>query len=118
MFQLPDGSEQAALAAAKLKLTLHPPADQVDIVPGIKHTLLSGSKMAEAGYTAVYDEDEVNFYNKTAKIVISEEAVLTWYRCKRSKLWRVALAEHVQNENTDTVIIDSPCGLQSLNWSH
>lgn len=83
----------------------------MDIVPGIKKTLLSGNKMAEAGYTSLYDEDEVNFYNKTAKIVISEEAVLTGYRYKRMKLWRVALEDQVSNENTYTVIVDSPCGL-------
>jgi hypothetical protein len=71
--------------------------------------------MVEAGYTAVYDKDEVNFYDKTAKIQISEEAVLKGYRCPVSGLWRVALREQIEDEKVDTLILDSPCGTQSLN---
>ena len=115
VFRLPDGSKKAAQERATLRLPLRDPANQVDIVPGIEQTLLSGGKMAEAGYIAIYDDEEVNFYNKTAKIHISEEAVLKGYKCKQTKLWRVPLQDTIQDEHTDTLILDSPCGLHSLN---
>ena len=71
--------------------------------------------MAEAGYIAVYDNEEVNFYNKTARIQISEEAVLKGYKCKQTKLWRVPLQDTIQDEHADILILDSPCGMHSLN---
>ena len=115
VFKLPNGTLEAAESTGQLQLPLREPANRVDVVPNIEHTLLSGVKMAEAGYTAVYDKDEVNFYDKTAKIQISEEAVLKGYRCPVSGLWRVALREQIEDEKVDTLILDSPCGTQSLN---
>ena len=115
VFRLPDGSSKAAREKATLKLPLRDPANQVDVVLGIEQTLLSGGKMAEAGYIAVYDNEEVNFYNNTARIQISEEAVLKGYKCKQTKLWRVPLQDTIQDENADTLILDSPCGMHSLN---
>ena len=114
VFTLPNGETTAASTKAKLHLDLREPAKSVDMVPALKgQSLLSGSKLAEAGYTAIYDEDEVNIYNNTAKIQVNEKAVLKGYRCRRSGgLWRVPLVPVVTNENTDTVILDSTDGQQ------
>ena len=46
------------------------PANKVDLVPNLTHTLLSGSKFADAGYTAIYDKDEVNFYDSDKFILL------------------------------------------------
>jgi hypothetical protein len=65
VFLLPTGGTAQATHISKLLLDVRAPANQVDIVPNLTQTLLSGSKFADAGYTAVYDKDEVNFYDQT-----------------------------------------------------
>ena len=112
IFMLPTGTTTAATIQAQLLLNVRPPANTVDIVPNLHQTLLSGSKFADANYTAVYDKHEVNFYD-SATINITERAVLTGYRCPRTGLWRIPLRPITVNENTDTLILDSKCGLQS-----
>eukprot|EP00804_Cyclotella_cryptica_P002412 CCRYP_004109-RA/>CCRYP_004109-RA protein AED:0.25 eAED:0.31 QI:0/0/0/1/0.33/0.25/4/0/631 len=62
--------------------------------------------------TQPYDKHEVNFYD-SATINITERAVLTGYRCPRTGLWRIPLRPATVNDNTDTLILDSKCGLQS-----
>jgi hypothetical protein len=43
----------------------------------VQHSLLSTSKLVEADYVAIYDKQEVNFYDAMiTKIVVLEEAVL------------------------------------------
>eukprot|EP00804_Cyclotella_cryptica_P008452 CCRYP_003950-RA/>CCRYP_003950-RA protein AED:0.95 eAED:1.00 QI:0/-1/0/1/-1/1/1/0/146 len=109
---LPTGTTTAATIQAQLLLNVRPPANTVDIVPNLHQTLLSGSKFAGADYTAVCDKHEVNFYD-SATINITERAVLTGYRCPRTGLWRIPLRPVTVNDNTDTLILDSKCGLQS-----
>eukprot|EP00804_Cyclotella_cryptica_P016108 CCRYP_004214-RA/>CCRYP_004214-RA protein AED:0.22 eAED:0.20 QI:0/0/0/1/0/0.66/3/0/877 len=112
IFMLPTGTTTAATIQAQLLLNVRPPANTVDIVPNLHQTLLSGSKFANANYTAMYDKHEVNFYDSTT-INITERAVLTGYRCPHIGLWRIPLRPITVNENTDTLILDSKCGLQS-----
>jgi hypothetical protein len=72
--------------------------------------------MVDANYIAVYDKEEVNFYDATTtKVLITEEAVLTGWRCPVNKLWRVPLVANPQNFNEDTLILDHPTKLESLN---
>eukprot|EP00804_Cyclotella_cryptica_P021358 CCRYP_001594-RA/>CCRYP_001594-RA protein AED:0.64 eAED:0.32 QI:0/0/0/0.6/1/1/5/0/975 len=87
IFMLPTGTTTAATIQAQLLLNVRPPANTVDIVPNLHQTLLSGSKFADADYTAVM-------------------------RQTRS-LWRIPLRPVTVNDNTDTLILDSKCGLQS-----
>ena len=117
VFCLPTGGRAAATGTATLQLDVRAPADEVDIVPNLDQTLLSTSKFAEAGYTTVYDKNEVNFYNSNT-IKIDEEAVLRGYRCPRTGLWRVPLQPIITNENVDTLLLDSKCGTQSLNLTY
>ena len=44
---------------------------------------------------------------KKSIIIITEEAVLKGYRYPREKLWRIRLIKYVQNENNDTIILNS-----------
>jgi hypothetical protein len=71
-------SDQAkATTGDKLHHKIPKPARSVHIVPKVQHLLLSTSKLVEAEYVAIYNKQEVNFYDAmTTKIVVSEEAVL------------------------------------------
>ena len=41
----------------------------------------------DADYIAIYDRTEVNYYDaRTTKIIISNEAVLTGWRCSKTRL--------------------------------
>eukprot|EP00804_Cyclotella_cryptica_P029542 CCRYP_020578-RA/>CCRYP_020578-RA protein AED:0.38 eAED:0.35 QI:0/0/0/0.66/0/0/3/0/585 len=77
-FVLPTGSIAQASTATTLLLNICPPANRVDIIPGLKQTLLSSSKFADAGYTAIYNKEEGNFYNSHT-IHIQENSVLQGY---------------------------------------
>eukprot|EP00804_Cyclotella_cryptica_P005331 CCRYP_020409-RA/>CCRYP_020409-RA protein AED:0.39 eAED:0.39 QI:0/-1/0/1/-1/1/1/0/334 len=114
VFFLPTGSTAKATKVAKLLHKVRTPANIVNIVPSLGQTLLSGSKFADAGYTAVYDKAEVNFYDANT-IHITEKAVLTDYRCTHTGLWRVPLRPIITNENEDTLVLDSTCGHHSTN---
>ena len=59
------------------------------MVPALAgQSLLSASKFAEAGYISVFDVDEVNlYYSRTARIVVSKEAVLKGWFCPDNKIW-------------------------------
>ncbi len=62
----------------KLHHNLREPARSVNIVPSlVGKSLLSTFKMVEAGYAAIYDDKEVNFYNTmTTKITVLADAIL------------------------------------------
>ncbi len=82
----------------------------------MQHSLLSTSKLVEADYAAIYDKQEVNFYDAmTAKIVVSEEAVLKGWQCPVTKLWRIPLVDKPDNLNRDTLLLDHPAQLENLN---
>ena len=117
VFHLPNGAVAPATTVNKLLHKVRTPARDVNIVPSlVKNSLLSTSKFADAGYTAIYDENEVNFFDaKTTKIIVSADAVLKGWRCPSTKLWRVPLVPIVTNLNTDTIILDHPSGQNSLN---
>jgi hypothetical protein len=82
----------------------------------VQHSLLSTSKLVEADYIAIYDKQEVNFYDAmTTKIMVSEEAVLTGWQCPVTKLWHVPLVDKPDNLNMDTLLLDHPTRLKNLN---
>ena len=117
VFHLPNGATAPATTINKLHHQVREPARSANIVPDLAtNSLMSTSKFVDAGYTVVYDDKEVNYYEKaTTKIVVSEEAVLRGWRCPRDKLWRVPLTPDVRNQNTDTIVLDHPLGHASLN---
>jgi hypothetical protein len=63
-----------------------------DSIPGIKTTLVSNDKVADAGYVTVYDKDEMNVYEAAiTQIVAKEDAVMTGWCDWEMGLWRVPL---------------------------
>jgi len=117
VFHVPTGGTAQAPLTEKLHHDLREPAISVDIVPSLTdNTLISTGKFTDANYFAVYDDKEVNIYDgNTTKIYITEKAVLQGFRCPTSKLWRIPLTSNVTNQNTETVLLDSPDDRQSLN---
>ena len=82
-------------------------------------SLLIGNKFAQAGYLTICNNEEVNIYDgQTEKIVVSEEAVLKGWFCPKARMWRVPLQPHVINNNTDTLLLNGPTGIESLNTTH
>ncbi len=62
VFHLPDGAIAPAMTRNKLLHNVREPARSFNIVPALKeNSLLSTNKFAKAGYTVIYDKDEVNF---------------------------------------------------------
>ncbi len=78
MFHLTNGATAAATMIHKLHHNLREPARSVNIVPSlVSNSLLSTVKMVKAGYMAIYDDNEVNFYDfMTTKISVSADAIL------------------------------------------
>jgi hypothetical protein len=117
VFHLPNGALAPATTKIKLLHNVREPARSVNIVSAlVKNSLLSTNKFAKAGYTIIYDKDEVNFYDaRTTKFTVSEEAILTDWQYPHQKMWRVPLVPFVSNLNTDLLLLDHPSGLDSLN---
>ncbi len=62
VFHLPNGATAAATMINKLYLNIRKPARSVNIVPAlVENSLLSTNKFVEAGYTEIYNAEEVNF---------------------------------------------------------
>jgi len=112
VFHLPNGAVAPATTVNKLLHNVRAPAQDVNIVPSlVENSLLSTSKFANTGYTAIYDKNEVNFFDtKTTKITVSADVVLKGRRCPHTKLWQVPLVPIITNLNTDTIILDHQSG--------
>jgi hypothetical protein len=106
-FHLPNQATAAATMIHKLHKNLREAARSINIVLSlVGYSLLSTIKMFEAGYTAIYGDKEVNFYNTvTTKITVSANAILKEWQ-PRAKLWCVPLVENVHNESTETLLLD------------
>ncbi len=109
-FRLPDGSIQAATEIAKLPYDVRAPAKDIHITPGIsENSLISTSKMADAGYITVFDQDHVKIYDaNNTQIIATRSAVINGWRDTSTGMWRVALLPTVSNVNTDTALLNRP----------
>ena len=78
VFHLPNGTMAVASTINKLLHNVRVPARSANIVPTLaNNSLISTSKFVDARYTVVYDNKEVNYYEKaTIKIIVLEDAVL------------------------------------------
>ena len=117
IFRPPNGSDAPDSEVRLLQQPLHDPARTINMVPSLcGASLLSTSKLAEAGYVTVYDGDEVNVNDgRTETIKVSEAAVLQGWRCPRARLWRIPLTRNVKNININTLLLNSPDGRDTLN---
>jgi hypothetical protein len=95
---------------AKLPYNVRAPAKDIHITPGInKNSLISTSKLADAGYIMIFVKDTVTIYNAhNIQVIVTQEAVINGWREDKTGMWRVALVIIVSNVNTDTVLVDQP----------
>jgi hypothetical protein len=110
VFHLPNGATATATMIYKLHHSLRELAPSVNIAQYlVSYSLLSTVKMVKAGYMAIYDDKEVNFYNITAtKITVLADAIFKGWQCPWAKLWCVPLMDNVWNENMDNLLLDHP----------
>jgi len=82
----------------------------------LHHQLREPAQSVEADYIAIYNKKEVNYYDaKTTQINVSNEAVLTGWRCSKTRLWRVPLVEHPTNVNPPNKVRKSKQPVQRTN---
>ena len=73
----------------------------------------------KVGYALIYNKREVNIYNGctvSVRIVVLGVGSLEkgcW--CLRIRMWRLSLQHIVCNEQTVTLVLDSPFGTESFN---
>ena len=112
MFALADGYPTPATNISMLEHRVRNPACTVNMVPALANqSLLSRGKFSETGYVYVCDGDKFNIYDgHTAKITVSDKAVLKGWRCPRTRLWRIPLQSHTTDLKLHTLILNCPTG--------
>ena len=76
------------LIFAELHHPVREPDLTVNMVPVlVNQSLISGIKLADAGYISICDDKEVNIYDgRTDRIIVSELEVLKGCKCPQTKL--------------------------------
>ena len=109
-FILPSGEVIQATEKAEYPINARAPANKLHITPGIsQHSLLSTEKYADDNYITVFDKDTVNVYDANDTIItITRDAILRGWWDTDNKLWHIPLVDMVQNQNTNTIIVNRP----------
>ena len=69
VFILPMVDTTAATDKMNMDHKLRYPATEMNVVPGVQATLVSGSKMADSGYVTILDKNNVKIYDgNTTKV--------------------------------------------------
>jgi hypothetical protein len=108
IFHNANGTLSKADNKALLHLPLREPAKSADIVPGLAlNTLLSGPKLADANYIAIFTQEEVQIFDaETAHINVQGKTVLRGWCCPQTKLWRVPLKQQWPDLTNDTALLN------------
>ena len=106
-FHIPNGTTSQATKVEKLEHRVQESARTLGMVPDLIHnTLISAIKCFDADYISICDGNEVNIYDgQTARINISEVAVLNFLRFQVARIWRTPLKSNITTHNTDTLIL-------------
>ncbi len=138
-FMFPNRRTATATKKMMLKHDLRDGAQEMNIILGMHTSLISISKLADAGYTTVLRQDGAEIYdNKTTLVKTDAPPVTTVPRCPTSGLWKMALDPQMEasergigitmkagqaNAMVDlveqaNVIFDLPSSRQSILWYH
>ena len=105
--QTSNTTEKALLPNKKLNNK----ARELGLLPELKeNSLLSVCKLSDVGYTTIFhpgDRGVTVHWHDDVFIRVSKEAVLQGWR-DESGLWRVPIKEKVENQNTDTLLLQRP----------
>ena len=112
VFRLPNGATEEAREIGELATNVQALARDVHITPGITEiSLLSTAKFANAGYTTIFDGDQVNIYDQHDDTITtaSRAAILRgWREPGKSELFWIPLVPVISNNNTKTILVKQP----------
>jgi hypothetical protein len=91
-FMFLDGRTGKATKKMLLKHNLHLATREMNIVLGLHSALVSVPKLADVGYTTVFNKNGVAIYNdETTQITATSPPVLESERCEHTGMWRLDL---------------------------
>ena len=126
-FMFPDGRTEKATKKMLLKHILRLSTREMNIVPGLHSALVSIPKLADAGYTTVFNTNGAAIYNaETTKITATSPPVLESKRCEHTGMWRLNLNPgslptsegQTAPHETINVIFDFPSARETFLWYH
>jgi hypothetical protein len=127
-FMFPDGRTGKATKKMLLKHNLQHAAREMNIVPGLHSALVSIPKLADAGYTTVFNKDGAAIYDDyTTKFTATSPPVLESNRCEHTGMWKLDLNPAASLPTpegqaapleTINVIFDLPSARETFLWYH
>jgi hypothetical protein len=128
-FMFADKQTCRATKTMLLKHKLCPTAKEMNIVPGLHTTLISEPKLANAGYTTIFEHDKATIYDATTTTIqANNQPNLKAPSCASTGLWKLQLnpsdqpeaqaIHNLQSEETLYAIFDLPSSQQTLLWCH
>ena len=69
---------------------------------------MSTAKFSDAGYTTIFDGDQVNIYDQHDTVITVSRAAIIWGWQEPGKLFRILLIPVVHNNNTKTILVKQP----------
>jgi len=124
----PDGSTGKATKKMLLKHNLRVEAREMNIVPGLHLALVSIPKLAEAGYTTIFNKKGAAIYDDyTKKITATSPPVLESERCEHTGMWKLDLnpaatlttpTDPAAPLETINVIFELPSARETFLWYH
>ena len=101
--------------------TLTTAAREADILPGLKRSLLSVSKMSDEGYTTIFHpgEEGVTIHKKgTIRLTTSEPPVLKGEKENLAKLWTISTTKTAQQKETIHNVYSLPSIPHTIRYLH
>jgi hypothetical protein len=127
-FMFPDGCTGKATKKMLLKHNLRLAAREMNIVPGLYSALVSIPKLADAGYTTVFNKNGTAIYDdKTTTVTATNPPILESECCKHTGMWTLNLNPEttISNQEVPTappetlnVIFDLPSARKTFLWYH
>ena len=124
----PDGRTGKATKKMLLKHNLRLAAREMNIVPGLHSALVSIPKLADAGYTTVFNKNGAAIYDDyTTKITATSPPVLESERYEHTGMWKLDLNPAASLPTpegqaapleTINVIFDLPSARETFLWYH
>jgi hypothetical protein len=91
-FMFPDGRTGKATKKMLLKHNLRLATREINIVPGLHSALISIPKLADTGYTTVFNKNDAAIYNdKTTMVTATNPPVLESECCEHTGMWTLNL---------------------------
>ena len=125
-FMFPDGRTGKVTKKMLLKHNLRLSAWEMNIVLGLHSTLVSIPKLADAGYTTVFNKNGVAIYDdNTTRITATSPPVLESKRCEHTGMWKLDLNPAASLPTpegqaapleTINVIFDLPSACETFLW--